>query len=246
MIIKVLGSSSLGNCYAIMNKSEILIIELGVNFDKLLDRIDFRTGDVVGCLVSHEHLDHAKGIKSALKAELDVYASKGTFEALNISHHRANYIRHGEEFTLGNFTILPFTVQHDVREPLGFLIDHPDTGKILFITDSYYVQWKFPKGLKQIIVEANYCEEILQQRLSSGSLHAVVGKRVLDSHMSIETCIDLLKANDLSEVDQIILIHLSQGNANWQMFVDKVQKATGINTYIATPKKSFNLKIGEF
>ena len=56
MKLKVLGSGSAGNCYLLQNEKEILIIECGISYKKILQRLNFNLSSVVGCLISHEHL----------------------------------------------------------------------------------------------------------------------------------------------------------------------------------------------
>ena len=57
----------------------------------------------------------------------------------------------------------------------------------------------------------------------------------MTSHMELGTCLELLEANDLSEVSEIMLLHLSNDNSNEQRFKEAVEAATGIRTYIANP-----------
>ena len=59
MKLKVLGSNSLGNCYILENKDEALIIEAGIKFAKVKESLNYNISKIVGCLVSHEHNDHA-------------------------------------------------------------------------------------------------------------------------------------------------------------------------------------------
>ena len=56
MRLKVIASSSKGNCYIIGSKEEILILECGVTFASIKKGIDFNLDKVVGVLISHEHL----------------------------------------------------------------------------------------------------------------------------------------------------------------------------------------------
>lgn len=56
MRLKVIASSSKGNCYIIGNKEEILILECGVTFASIKKGIDFELNNVVGVLLSHSHL----------------------------------------------------------------------------------------------------------------------------------------------------------------------------------------------
>ena len=134
----------------------------------------------------------------------------------------------------GNITILPFNVKHDAIEPLGFLIHHKECGKVLFLTDSYYSPYTF-KGLNQIIIEANYSQEIVDKKIESGSLHGIVRNRILTSHLSLETCKKLLLANDLSQVNNIVLIHLSDGNSNEVGFKEEIYQTTQKNVSVASP-----------
>lgn len=58
MELKILGSSSAGNCYLLDNGKETLMIECGVSFRKVLEGMNFDVGRIAGCIVSHEHGDH--------------------------------------------------------------------------------------------------------------------------------------------------------------------------------------------
>lgn len=55
MLIDVLNSGSSGNGYVIHAGDEMLLIEAGVKPQEFLKKINFRVGNVAGCIVSHEH-----------------------------------------------------------------------------------------------------------------------------------------------------------------------------------------------
>ena len=116
---------------------------------------------------------------------------------------------------------MPFDIQHDAVEPLGYLIANKDGEKLLFITDSYFSRYRF-KGLNIIAIECNYSLETL-----SPDLPEIVQDRLFKSHFSLENVIKFLKANDLSKVKEIILIHMSDGNSDEKMFKEKIQALTG-------------------
>ena len=128
---------------------------------------------------------------------------------------------------------MPFDVKHNCKEPFGFIINHPECGNVLFITDSYYVAYTF-KNLNNILVEANYSTDIVNQRLIDGNIHGKVRDRLIESHMSLDTCKALLRANDLTAVNNIILIHLSDGNSNAELFKKEVAAETGKKVTIAS------------
>lgn len=235
MNLKILGSSSAGNCYLLESSNESLLIECGVNFQKVKVACDFNIKRIVACVLSHEHLDHAKAVEDVLKAGITVTASKGTHEALGtISHHRADTIGVNQVKRYGNFTIKAFDIKHDVKEPLGFLINHPECGTVLFLTDSYYCEYKF-SGLDHILIEANYCQSILDARLQSGSTIKTLRDRVIESHMSLQVCKQTLASYDLSNVKNIVLIHLSDGNSDERRFKKEVEEQTGKLVHIARP-----------
>lgn len=234
MQLNILGSSSKGNCYILENDSEALIIECGVRIADIKKALCFSFQKVVGCLVTHEHGDHAKSINEMMTMGVDVYTSHGTMKALgmNVDHHRLKTIRAGEIFRVGNFKVLPFKIQHDVAEPLGFIINHPETGNVLFITDSYYVSDTF-RNIHNIIIEANFSQEIIDRKVKEGASPEFLRNRIFKSHMSLETCKKTLKANDLSKVHNIVLIHLSDGNSNAAQFQSEIEALTGKKVTIA-------------
>lgn len=245
MVLRVLGSSSAGNCYLLQGKNSTLIIECGIPFKQLQVAMQFDFSKVCGALVTHEHGDHAKAVKNCVAAGIDVYSSPGTFAALNLDHHRVRPVNPMRPFMVGEFKVLAFDTKHDVRQPYGFLINHPECGNVLFLTDTEYVEYKF-KDLNHIIVEANYCESIITQRFFDGKIAGFLKSRTESSHMSLQTCKRLLQANDLSKVRNIVLIHLSDSNSDAAMFHREIQGLTGKTTHIATGGLSVNLDLSPF
>ena len=231
MKLKVIGTGSKGNAYLLENEEEALLIECGVNISEIKKAVDFNISKIVGCVVTHEHNDHAKSIKEVIGCSISVYATKGTFEAKKIAFiSKARVVETVNEFTIGNFKILPFKINHDAAEPVGFLINHNDCGKVLFLTDTFYSNYTF-KNLNNIIIEANYSKEIIKEKLADKEF---LKDRIFKSHMSLETCLEFLEANDLSKVNNIVLIHLSDGNSNEIQFKDAVEKQTGKKVVVAS------------
>lgn len=229
MRLKVIRSGSHGNAYLLYNEQEALLIECGVKFKEIKRALNFDLSKLVGCILTHEHGDHAKGVKEVLNAGIEIYSSGGTLDAIGGNHHNMTAIPNNFPFKLGEFKILSFDVRHDAEDPCGFLINHPECGTVLFLTDTFYCPYTF-KGLNNIIIEANYSKEIMREKLSD---RAFLRDRILQSHMSIETCIDLLKANDLSQVNNILLIHLSDSNSNEKEFKQAIRNITAANVDVA-------------
>lgn len=245
MKVKVLGSSSSGNCYLLENENETLVIEAGVRFSEVKKALDFNISKIVGCIISHEHQDHAKYAMEYLKAGITVLCSEGTQEKISTGLLQPFKIYHGKKVKIGNFEIMPFDIIHDAAQPFGFIIKHPECGKILFLTDTYYSEYTF-KGLNHFLIEANYCQNIIKEKLESGSINLSVKRRIETSHMSIQTTKELLKANDLSRVMSICLIHLSFANSNAQQFKSEVESLTGKMVYVADRGLEYNIDLIPF
>ena len=234
MKLKVLGSSSAGNGYILDNGKEALIIEAGTPMSAVKKAVNYDIKRIVGCLISHEHGDHAKNAKLYKYHGITIYASRGTLGALGINPNdgyvKVSYF--SSSFKAGNFIISPFQIHHDSAEPYGYVIYHEETGNILFVTDTCFLEYKFT-GLNNIMIECNYRKDILDENYKSGLIPKKQRDRTIESHMDYDTCLRVLKDNDLSRVYNIVLIHLSDKNSNAVEFQRGIYEATGKNVFIA-------------
>lgn len=230
-MIKVLASGSTGNCYIVQAGEEILLLECGINFKNIKQGLGFDLSKVKGCLVTHEHKDHSKAVNEVMKAGIDVYMSEGTMNNITFdfkfTYRMPHLMEHGATQQIGGFKIIAFKTQHDVAEPLGFLIYHPQIGKLLFATDTYYLKYVF-NNVDHILIECNYSEDVLPQLPAWRA-------RTIKSHMSLETLKEALRAWDLGNTKEIVLIHISQDNGDPDRFQTEINKLTGIKTYVASP-----------
>lgn len=226
MKLHVLGSNSKGNGYILEGKSQTLLLECGLPLKDVKEALNFDLSKVVGALVSHSHGDHAKYANEYIRNGIKLWSNIELIDKTLLQPIEA-----GKQFSIGEFKIIPFSVKHDVP-CLGFLINHSESGNILFVTDTHYIPNRF-KGLNQILIEANYEASILDNNLYDGKIDNTRYQRVLRSHMSLETCIEALKANDLKGVQNIVLIHLSPQNSDADLFKSRVIEVTGKPTYIA-------------
>lgn len=233
MDIRVLASGSKGNCYLVSDGSTPLLLECGIPIKQIRQGLGFGLTQAAACLVSHEHQDHAKAVADILRAGVSVYTSPGTIKALGVKHHRLRPVKAKDTFRVGTWTIRAFETQHDAQEPLGFLLhSRASNERLLYATDTYYIRYKFP-GLTHIMVECNYAMDILEDNVRRGLVPEVLKKRLLTSHFSLDNVKEFLKANDLSQVREIWLLHLSDGNSDAERFKREVQALTGRPVYIA-------------
>lgn len=208
-----------------------LLLECGIKFKDIQRGLNFETSDIKACLVTHEHKDHCVALKDVLKAGIDCYMSSGTAKAINVQHHRIHTIKAKQKFTLGTWAILPFEANHDVLEPLSFLLVNQVGEKLLFATDTFYIKYKF-MGLTHIMIEANYSSKILEEKIAEGEVPGSMKTRLMRSHFSLENVKDFLKANDLSKVEEIWLLHLSDTNSDAERFKREIAEQTGKLIYV--------------
>jgi phosphoribosyl 1,2-cyclic phosphodiesterase len=234
MKIEVFASSSVGNCYSISNGREVLLIECGIPVKKIKQAMGFTLSSAVGCLCSHNHGDHAKAAKDVAAAGVDLYTSQGTIDALGLTGHRVHTIKARQTVQIGPFQVMPFETIHDAAEPLGFLIASGGA-KLLFATDTAFLPYKFP-NLTHLMIECNYQVDILARNVASGEVTMAQKERLLFSHSSLGNTLQFLANQDLSQVREIHLLHLSAGNSDAATMKRAVMAATGRPVYIAKEK----------
>lgn len=245
MRLNVLGSDSNGNCYVLQNDKEALIIEAGVRFSEVKKALKWQLSKVVGAVITHEHNDHAKYVRDFISNGITVLALPSVFKAKGIdslSFRKEIEPMHG--YIVGGFKVFAIPVCHDVP-CVGFIIEHEDMGRMLFVTDTMMLEYRVP-GLNHILLEANYAEDILDTKIEAGSVPLSMKPRLIHSHMEIETTKGILRANDLSGVNEIVLIHLSNGNSDERRFVSEVQETSGKPVYAAVAGLELNLSINPY
>lgn len=228
MDIKIIASGSSGNAYLIGDGKTRLLLDAGIPFKRIRVGCGFQTSGIYACLVTHRHGDHAMAIPKLLQRGITVYSNDDVAEI----HKGVRALAPLQEHTIGTFRILPFEAEHDVP-CYGYQATSVETGeKLVYITDSAYVRYTFT-GLTHIMIEANYAEDIMIGNVRDGKVPLPLAERVAGTHMSIETLLDLLRANDMTKVRQIYLLHLSDNNSDAEAFKKIVQQETGAEVYIS-------------
>lgn len=219
MKISILASGSNGNCTLIETENEAFLIDDGLSFKSLYERInkcENNIDKITSLFLTHEHIDHVSGVKVLLKRlPLKCYLSKGTFEGLNLDtktqleNNGYSIIKDNDIVELKDCKITVLRTHHDAREPLGFVIEERDK-KVVYITDTGYVdQVYFPllKNADMYILESNYDVELLW---SSGRPFEL--KKRIDGdhgHMSNVTSAVLLAKLIGDNTKKVIFAHIS-------------------------------------
>ena len=237
MNLKVLGSSSSGNCYILDNGREALLIEAGLPIKAINKALRFDFSKVVGCLVSHRHGDHCKSLKK-LDGLVDIYCSEDVAVSKEIRHYSP--IEHLKKVSIGSFDVMPFDVIHDVP-CLGFFIRHKDMGKLAFITDSAYSDYCF-KGVNTLMVECNYTNDGLVRAINNGTTPSFQRNRLIQTHMELEETMRVISSNKNEDLRNVILLHLSSRNSDEDYMVEQIKLKLGINAIVAKSGLEIELK----
>ena len=228
MDIKVIASGSSGNAYLIGDGHTHLLLDAGIPFKRIQIGCGFRTSSIDACLVTHRHGDHAAAIPKLLRRGIAVYSNADVAGL----YPGVQHVETRREFRVGTFRILPFGAEHDVP-CYGYQVASEETGeKLVYITDSAYVRYTFT-GLTHLMIEANYAEDIMLGNVRDDKIPFPLAERVAQTHMSIDTLLELLRANDMTRVRQIYLLHLSDNNSDAEAFKKMVQQETGAEVYIS-------------
>ena len=220
-----LASSSHGNCYVAEDGETRILLECGITRGRIRKLTGCRLSEFAGCLVTHEHKDHAKSVKDLLEDGMAVYMSQGTALALDLTDVQMELAEKLEDrvpVQIGTLDVVPFATFHDAAEPLGFLIrSRLDGEAVVFATDTVNLRYHFPE-VTILAIEANYDRYILErcQRMPEKVKH-----RITCSHMEIDTLCDYLRDLDLRRCREIWLLHLSDATSHQEHFINKVRRA---------------------
>lgn len=238
MKLKCIATGSTGNCYLLTsNSGETLILDCGIPIKEIKKGLDWNIKDVVGVLCTHKHLDHSKSVKDFRQMGIRIYGL----------YSKAVPMR---TMKIGEFTVKPFDLTtidgswtHTNADgtpcPIfGFLITHPEMGKMLYITDCEVIKWKF-KDINHILLGVNYDKDLVDTDNPKVN-------HVFRGHLSIDTACDFVKANRSDSLQNVIMCHLSAENADRDSFIEKMKKVVcGANVDVAECGKEWILRKGD-
>lgn len=252
MNLKVVSTGSQANCYILDDNGRRLVLDAGVSVRNILYAVSFDIMSIDAVLVTHEHGDHAKAVPELVDNGVRVIMTRltkqavlgGTDSTIRLAICKDHDI--DQMVVIGKWAVKMFDVQHDAADPAGFLILNSSTNhKILYLTDSSDCRYFFV-GLTHIIIECNFCTDIINAKFQSGQTNKKLRDRIVNNHMSLEVLLDYLQALDLSCCRKIVLVHLSDVNSDAEMMVREVKLLTCIETVAAENGQSINFDLFDF
>ncbi len=236
-----LSSGSSGNCYYLGNEFHGILIDAGISatsIRKFLRDIDISMQTIMGVLVTHNHIDHIRGLEVLTrKNNLPAFTTHNIWKSIltpqrKISNYSIREIPLQKKFHLAGFDIEAFPVCHDAPETIGFHICAADK-KITIATDLGHIcQTSAPyiKAANLLVIESNYDEQMLMNgkypHFLKARIHSDHGH--LGNHQTSAFLADIIS----DKLRNICLAHLSKNNNTPELALQTLHctfKERGIN-----------------
>lgn len=248
-----LGSGSEGNGLVIAGRSGStvthVLLDCGFGLkeaERRLARLGIEPSQLGGIVVTHEHSDHIGGVfKLARRHRLPVWLSHGTWsgaahdEALGVD---IRICRDGEQLTIGDLQLTPYTVPHDAREPVQYVASDGQR-KLGVLTD---VGQSTPhvvsalSGCDALLLEFNHDSEMLAQSVYPAWLKARIAGPL--GHLSNDRAAELLACIDKRCLRTLVAAHLSRKNNAPELVrkaIGEVVGEGGIDLVVADQDEGF-------
>lgn len=218
LFISSLNSGSNGNCYYVGNHEEAVLIDVGLTCKETelrLNRLGLQLPRIKAIFISHEHIDHIKGVEVlSKKHNIPVFISKGTLgnSNLKLKEHLIQGFEADVPITIGSLSIHPFSKHHDAADPFSFTVVHKGT-RVAVITDVGHacknVIYHF-STCNAAFLEANYDEQMLE----NGHYPLHLKRRIAGNsgHLSNAQALELFVKHRPANISHLLLSHLSQEN----------------------------------
>ena len=229
-----LGSGSEGNGLVVESGGTRILIDCGFGVrdtKKRLGRLGVTPSSLDAILVTHEHADHIGGVPAfAAKYDIPVWATFGTLTVVSERFEgmsRVYGFDSHDRFAIGALEIRPFTVPHDAREPVQYVIGD-GARRLAVLTDigssTPHVEESL-SGCDALVLECNHDLALLAQGDYPHSLKQRITSRF--GHLHNEAAAALLARIDTSRLVHIIAAHLSRENNTPELA--SVALATALN-----------------
>ena len=222
MALKIcsLSSGSSGNCIYVASDKTTILIDAGISVSQINRSLKVLGADFsnLNVLVTHTHSDHIKELGALVRG-----SNAAVYKHYAADVSRINKINYTEfdtkEFCIGDISITPFLVSHDVP-CVGFNL-RSGTGSISVLTDLGTMDKKVYDSISSsdiLFIESNYDESMLK----NGSYPQFLKRRIAGDrgHLSNTFCAKVCTRVVANKARQIILGHVSHENNTHQLALD--------------------------
>ncbi len=224
----VLSSGSGGNSTYVEAGNTKILIDLGTSslyVEKKLKEIDINPEEIDAIIITHEHVDHIKGIKVFIKKyHTKLILSEILLKTIYNEIKPENYELIDKDIILNDLKITAFKLSHDAADINGYLIENKDKS-LVYVTDTGYINQKNHKLIQNkniYIFESNHDVEMLMN--SRYPFH--IKQRILGDygHLSNKDSAYYLSKIIGDNTKTIILAHLSKENNTDELALTTLKK----------------------
>lgn len=210
-----LNSGSNGNCYYVGNSQEAVLVDAGISCretERRMARLGLDMGKVKAIVVSHEHVDHIRGIPVlSKKYNLPVYITESTLRHSGMQLEGRAFSA-AEPIRIGELEIQPFVKYHDAADPHSFLIScgQARVGVFTDIGRPCGELARYFSMCHAAFLETNYDTEMLDK----GRYPIFLKNRIRGGHghLSNNEALEVFLRHRTRHLSHVLLSHLSQDN----------------------------------
>lgn len=222
---RILGSSSSGNCSLLKTEHSTILIDAGFSGKRICEMLETageRIENVDAVFITHEHSDHATGVKGLSRyRHLKFFANEDT--ARPIQKHLKRQVQWklfttGRSFEFRDLKVSPFAIPHDTYDPVGYLFAWGEDDlfnpirKLAWVTDLGYAPALVRSKIQDVdylILEANHDVRMLEmdERRPWSLKQRILGRH---GHLSNKAALELLESVEQPRWRQVFLAHLSR------------------------------------
>jgi len=243
LFIASLNSGSNGNCYYAGNDNEAILIDAGISCretEKRMKRLELSMKKVKAVFISHEHIDHIKGIQTlSQKYQLPVYITEGTHKASGIYLQKDLIFsfKKNKPVHIGNLSVTPFSKFHDAENPHSFIVSCNNINVGVF-TDIGFACKDVIKQFTRChaaFLESNYDEHMLM----NGSYPVHLKNRISNGngHLSNKQALELFRLHRPPFMSHLLLSHLSHNNNTPEIVHQLFSKYAGKTKIVIASRK---------
>lgn len=250
-----IASGSSGNCSFVSSDNTSLLVDVGISKKKIQDglkSIDRDFSDINGILITHEHIDHTRGLGVISRNyNIPIYATHDTCEEIGNISSLGEFdqsllvpIEPDKPFDIGDIHVEAHSIWHDAADPVCYTFKNNDY-KISVATDMGDYDDYIVNALKDsdvLLVEANHDVRMLQVGPYPYHLkQRILGKR---GHLSNDKSGQLIKDILNDHIKAIFLGHLSKEN-NYPELAYETVKLTLMDNPYTDDVRDFNLQVAD-
>lgn len=245
MTAATLFSGSGGNSFFLSTDNSAILIDAGVSMRRLknaLSDIGADIGDISAIFITHEHIDHIRGLESIAKRyNIDIHMTEMCARSIisdtssPICPHLIAY-RDGIKAKIGDIFVRSFHTSHDAADPVGYVMESGGV-RIGLATDTGYITSEMEMalcGCNAAVIEANHDLNMLM----SGPYPYSLKRRIMSKtgHLSNDDAAVLAAKLCKNGARSLLLSHMSGENNVASIALSAVKSAVGEDIHIDVAK----------